>query len=77
MMITLKEIGAAIRAARKVRGWSQTDLAKQVGLSLPAVSRVELGVDNAEWRTVVLLLGALEFDLELSIRSARPKGDRS
>jgi transcriptional regulator with XRE-family HTH domain len=37
---------AQLRAARSLIGWSQTDLAKKAGLSLPTVKRVEtdLGV---------------------------------
>jgi transcriptional regulator with XRE-family HTH domain len=32
-----------IRAARGLLGWSQTELAKRAGLSLPTVKRVEAG----------------------------------
>jgi transcriptional regulator with XRE-family HTH domain len=33
-----------IRAARGLLGWSQSELAKRAGLSLPTVKRVEAGV---------------------------------
>ena len=33
-----------LRAARSLLGWSQTELAKRAGLSLPTVKRVELAV---------------------------------
>jgi transcriptional regulator with XRE-family HTH domain len=39
-------IGAGqLRAARGLLGWSQTDLAKRAGLSLPTVKRVEIDSD--------------------------------
>jgi transcriptional regulator with XRE-family HTH domain len=33
-----------LRAARGLLGWSQSELAKRAGLSLPTVKRVETGV---------------------------------
>jgi transcriptional regulator with XRE-family HTH domain len=38
-MITIEQI----RAARGLLGWSQSELAKRAGLSLPTVKRVEAG----------------------------------
>jgi transcriptional regulator with XRE-family HTH domain len=39
-MITIEQI----RAARGLLGWSQSELAKRAGLSLPTVKRVEVGM---------------------------------
>jgi transcriptional regulator with XRE-family HTH domain len=44
-----------LRAARGLLGWSQSELAKRAGLSLPTVKRVEgdLGIrvsDEARWK---------------------------
>src|ERR1700756_2361724 len=39
-LITVEQL----RAARGLLGWSQTELARRAGLSLPTVKRVETGV---------------------------------
>jgi transcriptional regulator with XRE-family HTH domain len=39
-VITIEQI----RAARGLLGWSQSDLAKEAGMSLPTVKRVEAGM---------------------------------
>jgi transcriptional regulator with XRE-family HTH domain len=39
LMILIEQL----RAARSLLGWSQTELAKRAGLSLPTVKRVERG----------------------------------
>jgi transcriptional regulator with XRE-family HTH domain len=56
-----------LRAARALLGWSQTELAKQAGMSLPTVKRVETDrgprVSN-EARSALhraLALGGIEF----------------
>ncbi len=38
-------LGKIVQAARLERGWSQTELAREAGLSRPTVSRVERGGD--------------------------------
>ena len=58
---------AQLRAARGLIGWSQSDLAREAGLSLPTVKRVEtdLGVrvsDEAKMRLRnALEAGGVEF----------------
>ncbi len=37
------ETGEKIRAAREARDWSQADLAKRVGISQPAIKKIEAG----------------------------------
>lgn len=36
-------LGARIRQAREDRGWSQSNLAEQTGLSRPTIARIEAG----------------------------------
>jgi transcriptional regulator with XRE-family HTH domain len=38
-----KGFGAAVRAARKERGWSQSELASWLGVSRPTVAALEAG----------------------------------
>ena len=58
---------AQLRAARGLLGWSQTDLAKQAGLSLPTVKRVEsdwgvkVSVDAREMLRHALEAAGVEF----------------
>ena len=35
------ETGEKIRVGREARGWSQADLAKRVGISQPAINKIE------------------------------------
>lgn len=37
------KLGERIRAARESRGWSQADLARRVGVSQPAIKKIEAG----------------------------------
>lgn len=39
----IDHLGPAVRGARNALGWSQTDLARVTGLSLPTVARIESG----------------------------------
>jgi transcriptional regulator with XRE-family HTH domain len=56
-----------VRAARALLGWSQTQLAKQAGLSLPTVKRVEtergpkVSEDSRYALQRALELGGVEF----------------
>lgn len=57
--------GAAVRAARKGRGWSQTELGQRAVVSRPTVARIEQGQDG---HTAVLSKLANALGLELSVR---------
>jgi len=65
-VITIEQI----RAARGLLGWSQSELAKRAGLSLPTVKRVEAGTgprvsDEARARIQKALeLGGVHFIAE-------------
>lgn len=55
--------GQAVKAARKERGWSQTELGKRAGVSRPTVSRIEKGKDG---HTTMLDKVAAALDLTVS-----------
>lgn len=57
-------IAEAIRAARKARGWSQTDLAERARISRPTVARVERG-DSVSSATLLKIASALDLRLGL------------
>ncbi len=41
-----KSVGANIRTLRHQRGWSQEDVANRLGISIPALSKIETGVTD-------------------------------
>ncbi len=55
-------IGAVV-AARKARGWTQTDLAKACGTSQPAIARLESGDQDPKLDTMVKVCSALGLPL--------------
>tara|TARA_B100000678_G_C18211734_1_gene503654 strand:- start:1720 stop:1989 length:270 start_codon:yes stop_codon:yes gene_type:complete len=69
-----KNLGHAIREARKAAGLSQGELAARSGLWQETISKVENGHAGTKLETVFELLAAL--DLELVAR-ARSKGSAS
>lgn len=42
---SLASVGDAVRNARRQRGWSQTRLGSEAGLSRPTIARIEHGDD--------------------------------
>lgn len=55
-------IGAVV-AARKARGWTQTDLANACGTSQPAIARLESGDQDPKLDTMVKVCSALGVPL--------------
>ncbi|MFF7058419.1 helix-turn-helix domain-containing protein [Achromobacter spanius] len=62
---TTATFGAAVKAARKERGWSQTELGQRAGVSRPTIARIEQGKDG---HTNMLDKVAAALDLTVSIR---------
>lgn len=62
---TTVTFGLAVKAARKERGWSQTELGRRAGVSRPTVSRIEKGQDG---HTTMLDKVAAALDLVLSVK---------
>lgn len=58
----------AIKSFREARGWSQSELAKQLGCDQATVSRMERGASVA--RPIELLLMRLVGDFEVATESA-------
>lgn len=43
--MSLASVGDAVRDARRERGWSQTHLGDEAGVSRPTIARIERGDD--------------------------------
>ena len=70
---TSRDIGAAIRRARRDRGLSQAELAARAGVGRPWLSEVESGKRTAEIGRILLVVSAL--DLAVALLPAPEPGD--
>ena len=67
MLTTVRDLGAALRDARRASGLSQEALSKRAGVSRPWLSRLETGTNpGAELRKVLDVLTALGLAVNLS-----------
>lgn len=60
---TARALGAAVKARRKELGWSQAQLAGQLGVQRQWVIRLEAGGEGAELGTVLRALAALGLSI--------------
>jgi len=74
-----KSLGHEIRSARKLKGWSQDDLARLAGTDARQISRIETAAHEPKLSLLLAVIAALDLDLGLlprlgaSPRAARPK----
>ena len=62
-----------LAALREARGISQTDLAKRIGVSQPAIARLESGrIKNLTLRTLARYAAALGAQVRLEVIKDRP-----
>jgi HTH-type transcriptional regulator/antitoxin HipB len=64
-----KQIGNAIRRARKQRGWSQKSLGDKAGLRQETISLIENGNPAAKIETLLAVLAALDLEFQIASRS--------
>jgi HTH-type transcriptional regulator/antitoxin HipB len=69
---TPKNIGHAIREARKAKNLTQSDLASLSGVWQETISRIENGSGGTKLETIFALIAALDLELTMTERS---KGD--
>lgn len=72
-IFTTKELGEAIRRARKARGWTQIDLAARANVARSAVQKLEKARGTTTVDTALKLLQILSIDLALSPRTERAR----
>ncbi|MDO6462461.1 helix-turn-helix domain-containing protein [Granulosicoccaceae sp. 1_MG-2023] len=63
-----RELGEAIRQARRRQGLTQAALAARAGVRQALISDLETGVTRARLDTILTVLGALQLDLTLAPR---------
>jgi HTH-type transcriptional regulator / antitoxin HipB len=73
---TAEQLGAILRGFRKQRGLTQQELAARVGLAQKAVSAAETHPGRVGLERLLELLGALEVELVLRDKPARPRSRR-
>ena len=62
---TSRDLGAAIRRARRDRGLSQAELAARAGVGRPWLSEMEGGKRTAEIGRILLVVSALDLAVTL------------
>ena len=60
-----KDLGAAIRLARKASNLRQVDIAQKASVRQALVSDIENGATTAKLDTVIRILAALDLDLSV------------
>jgi len=65
-----QQLGAAIRTARKHKGWRQIDLARQACMRQQLISELETGASSARLDTILKVIAALDLDLSVTERCA-------
>jgi HTH-type transcriptional regulator/antitoxin HipB len=66
---TPKQLGNAIRNARKGRGLSQTELGERTGLRQATISQIEAGRGGAKLENILKVLAVLGLELRIDPRS--------
>jgi transcriptional regulator with XRE-family HTH domain len=60
-------LGGAVRDLREAKGWSQTQLAREAGMTQPAVARLEAGGTIPTLPVLQRLARALDADLTITV----------
>lgn len=75
-VFTARELGAAIKRARRARKLSQVRLARHADVSRGALQKIEAGRGTVTLPTVLRLLRTLSLDLAVVSRSASVAGEK-
>lgn len=70
-----KQLGNIIQRTRKRRGLTQTELADLAGLRQELISKIETGHEGTKLSSIYALFAALNLELIVDDRSARPAKD--
>ncbi|KPD10400.1 hypothetical protein AN476_21185 [Phaeobacter sp. 11ANDIMAR09] len=70
-----RDLGHAIRLARREKNWTQADLGTRSGVWQETISKVEAGRGGTKLDTILALLAALDLELLVSTRSKGSTSD--
>jgi HTH-type transcriptional regulator / antitoxin HipB len=73
---TVRDLGAAVKQARKERGYSQAALAREVGVHQPKISAVERGAPGVRVGLVLQILRTLALAITIEAGSVKPPSKR-
>lgn len=62
------QLANRLKLIRQRNGWTQSELARKVGLKQATVSHFENAPDNTSLATLFKLLQSLELDLEVQVK---------
>lgn len=71
MIYSPKQLAQLIRFERQKRGWTQSDLARRVGIKQATVSNFENNPDKTTLATLFKILQSLEQELVIQEKSAQ------
>jgi len=57
----MKELGKNIKTLRQARGWSQEQVASQLGITAPAFSKIECGLTDVNLSRLEQIAGLFEL----------------
>jgi HTH-type transcriptional regulator/antitoxin HipB len=72
---TGKQIGAAVRRARKLQQMTQSQLAKRINVRQATISTFETGDEGSSMRTLLDILAALNLELLIRPRTQASPGE--
>lgn len=58
-----RSVGRNIRAVRQQHGWSQEDVANKLGISIPALSKIETGITDVNLSRLEQIADIFELSL--------------
>jgi transcriptional regulator with XRE-family HTH domain len=61
----MNDLSKQIRAARKAKGWTQTDLAKKIGVPMTTLATWEQGKAQPRFPAMVMLVKTLDIKIDL------------
>jgi len=61
---TMHSIGKKIKALRQQKGWSQSDIADRLGISIPAFSKIESDITDINMSRLKQIANVLEVEVQ-------------
>ncbi|OZI44764.1 transcriptional regulator [Bordetella genomosp. 5] len=74
-VVSAGQLSAMLQAARKAKGWTQSELASRVGLSQSRISHLELNAHELSVEQLLAWCGALGLEVVIGNRAAGARAD--